>query len=99
MISFVVTLIDLENNSKKLLNFKISARSHREAIKRAYSYIKSRRIYKTDERVKDYVILSGIMEIPEEVDSSGLQVDIPPKVFTKLVLIVRRLGNGMAEKS
>ncbi len=91
MIEFRATLIDLENNSRKLLNFKISAPSHREAQKRAYSYIKKRKIYKTDERVRDYVNLSCIMEIPEGMNGSGLQVDVPPEVFTKLVLTIRRL--------
>jgi hypothetical protein len=92
MIEFRATLTDLENNSKKLLSFKILASSHRMATRRAYSYIKKLRIYEIDERVRDYVNLSCIMEIPEGMESSGLQVDVPPEVFTKLVLTVRRLS-------
>lgn len=97
MLKFIATLIDLENNSKKLLNFKVSASSHREATKRAYSYIKMRKIYKTDERVRDYLNLSSVMEIPEGINSSGLQVDIPPEVFTKLVLIISPLSSKATE--
>ena len=93
MIEFRAMLIDLENNSKCLLCFKIFCSSHKKARLLALNYMKRRKIYRTDERVRDYVTLVSLMEIPEGVDSSGSEVDIPPEVLRvrKIHLDIRRI--------
>jgi len=90
---FRACLTDLEHNSKTLLCFKISASSHRKARALAFDYIKQRKIYRADERVRDYITLVSLMEIPEDIDSSGSEVDTPPEVLRvrKIDLDIRRL--------
>lgn len=93
MIEFRATLIDLENNSKCLLCFKVFTSSHKKARLLAFNYIRRRKIYRTDERVRDYVNLVSLMEIPEFVEGSGSEVDIPPEALRvrKIDLNVRRM--------